>query len=130
GGEKDEEMRFQSATDMAFVLSEAVSGAAAAATSGPRIAESPVSKKRGTAVAAAIALALLVVGGVFLLRRFHRASTESTNVKRLAVLPFENLGTAEDDYFADGIADEVRGKLTLIPALQVITPRRPPPHTH
>ena len=39
---------------------------------------------------------------------------------RLAVLPFENLGAPEDEYFADGIADEVRGKLTLLPGLQVI----------
>ena len=35
-------------------------------------------------------------------------------------MPFENLGAAEDDYFADGIADEVRGKLTSLPGLQVI----------
>ena len=41
-------------------------------------------------------------------------------MKRLAVLPFENLGAPEDDYFADGIADEVRGKLTSLPGLQVI----------
>jgi hypothetical protein len=26
-------------------------------------------------------------------------------VKRVAVLPFENLGSPEDDYFADGISD-------------------------
>ena len=38
----------------------------------------------------------------------------------MAVLPFENLGAAEDDYFADGIADAVRGKLTSVPGLQVI----------
>src|SRR5262249_49051758 len=41
-------------------------------------------------------------------------------VKRVAVLPFENLGSSADDYFADGMADEVRGKLTSIPGLQVI----------
>ena len=29
------------------------------------------------------------------------------------MLPFENLGAPEDDYFADGIADEIRGKLDL-----------------
>ena len=40
--------------------------------------------------------------------------------KRLAVLPFENLGSAEDGYFADGVADEVRGKLLAVPGLQVI----------
>ena len=38
----------------------------------------------------------------------------------MAVLPFENLGSAEDDYFADGIADEIEGKLTSLPNLQVI----------
>ena len=42
------------------------------------------------------------------------------NIKTLVVLPFENLGGPEDDYFADGMADEVRGKLAALPALQVI----------
>ena len=41
-------------------------------------------------------------------------------VKRVAVLPFENLGSPEDDYFADGIADEIRGKLTSLQGLLVI----------
>jgi serine/threonine-protein kinase len=43
--------------------------------------------------------------------------------RRLAVLPFENLGDAADAYFADGITDAVRGKLTALPGLQV-TARR------
>ena len=38
----------------------------------------------------------------------------------MAVLPFENLGSAEDDYFADGMADEIRGKLTSLPGVEVI----------
>ena len=37
-----------------------------------------------------------------------------------AVLPFENLGAAADDYFADGIADAIRGKLASVPGLEVI----------
>ena len=41
-------------------------------------------------------------------------------MKRVAVLPFENLGAPEDDYFADGIADAVRGKLTSLPGVEVI----------
>jgi TolB-like protein len=40
-------------------------------------------------------------------------------VKHLAVLPFENLGPAQDEYFADGVADAVRGKLAALPGLQV-----------
>ena len=36
------------------------------------------------------------------------------------MLPFENLGAPEDAYFADGITDEVRGKLAMLPGLVVI----------
>ena len=43
--------------------------------------------------------------------------------KLLAVLPFENLGDADDEYFADGITDEVRGKLAALPGLQVTASR-------
>jgi serine/threonine-protein kinase len=39
---------------------------------------------------------------------------------RLAVLPFTNLGDSADGYFADGITDEIRGKLAAIPGLEVI----------
>ena len=54
-------------------------------------------------------------------RRPHGGTgATATGVKRVAVLPFENLGAPEDDYFADGIADEVRGKLTSVPGLEVI----------
>ena len=45
---------------------------------------------------------------------------DATGPKRLAVLPFENLGRPEDEYFTDGITDEVRGKLAGLPGLQVI----------
>jgi serine/threonine protein kinase/Tfp pilus assembly protein PilF len=40
--------------------------------------------------------------------------------KRLAVLPFQNLGDSSDAYFADGITDEIRGKLASVPGLEVI----------
>jgi serine/threonine protein kinase/tetratricopeptide (TPR) repeat protein len=48
-----------------------------------------------------------------------RPRTEAAN-KRLAVLPFENLGGPENEYFAEGITDAVRGKLTALPSLRVI----------
>ncbi|MBA3445820.1 MAG: hypothetical protein H0T58_13345, partial [Gemmatimonadales bacterium] len=43
-----------------------------------------------------------------------------TGPKRLAVLPFENLGDSADAYFADGITNEVRGKLSQVSGLAVI----------
>ena len=47
------------------------------------------------------------------------ARAAAGGAKRLAVLPFENLGGADDEYFADGVTDEVRGKLAALPGLQV-----------
>ena len=41
--------------------------------------------------------------------------------KMLAVLPFENLGSPEDEYFADGITDEITAKLASIHELGVIS---------
>ena len=38
---------------------------------------------------------------------------------RLAVLPFENRGAAEDGYVVDGITDQVRGKLMGLPGFQI-----------
>jgi adenylate cyclase len=36
------------------------------------------------------------------------------------VIPFENQGDSANAYFADEITDEVRGKLTAVPGLEVI----------
>ena len=84
---------------------------AAGARPGPRRVAAP-----------AFVLGLLVMAsmGMFLLYRNHRATEDrGTGPKRLAVIPFENLGPAEDEYFADGVTDAVRGKLTGIPGLEV-----------
>jgi TolB-like protein/Flp pilus assembly protein TadD len=48
------------------------------------------------------------------------AAAGAAAVTRLAVLPFENLGDSGDAYFADGVADAVRGKLTALAGLEVI----------
>jgi serine/threonine protein kinase/tetratricopeptide (TPR) repeat protein len=113
--EKDRDNRFQSAKDILFALSEASSPTT---TSGSQLATSPTRKRK--VLITAVAIVVLAVAGVFLMRRPHRGRGEASGVKRVAVLPFENLGSAEDDYFADGIADEVRAKLTSLPSLQVI----------
>ena len=48
------------------------------------------------------------------------AGNAGAGLKRVAVLPFENLGQADDEYFADGLTDAVRGKLAALPNLQVV----------
>jgi eukaryotic-like serine/threonine-protein kinase len=115
--EKDRDNRFHSAKDVGFALLEA-SAATTTVTSGAQVVVAPTSKK--TILIAVAAVVILAAAGLFLLRRPHRGGGEAGGVKRVAVLPFENLGAPEDDYFADGIADEVRAKLTSLPNLQVI----------
>ena len=41
---------------------------------------------------------------------------------KLAVLPFENIGPAENAYFAEGIGDELTNRLTSVAALRVLSP--------
>ena len=113
--EKDRDNRFQAAKDVVFALSEA---SGPTTTSGAQLAAPPAGK--GKVLVAVAAIVILAVAGVLLLRRPHRGAGEAGGVKRVAVLPFENLETPEDGYFADGIADAVRGKLTSVPGLEVI----------
>jgi len=42
-------------------------------------------------------------------------------LKRVLVLPFENLGPARDDYLAAGITEEIIGRLTAVRAFAVIS---------
>ncbi len=75
----------------------------------------------------AVGVVLLLVGaGLALARAFPVPSIDlgapghTRPLTRLAVLPFENIGDTTDAYFAEGIADEVRGKLALLSGLEVI----------
>jgi len=40
---------------------------------------------------------------------------------RIVVLPFENLGSPDDEYFADGITEEIISRLSAVSGLQVIS---------
>ena len=114
--EKDRENRFQTAKDVAFALSEA-SESTTAVTSGAHAVTPGRRSRIGVAVAAVVVLA---AAGLWLSRRAKPGPSSPSGVRRIAVLPFENQGSPEDDYFADGIADEVRAKLTSVPGLEVI----------
>ena len=114
--EKNRENRFQSVKDIAFTLSEA-SGPTVAAGADP--AERPTRTRTRTVLIAAAVLFVLAATGLFFMRRVHKI-TAAGGVTRVAVLPFENMGSPDDDYFADGIADAVRGKLTSVPGIEVI----------
>jgi TolB-like protein/DNA-binding winged helix-turn-helix (wHTH) protein/Tfp pilus assembly protein PilF len=69
-------------------------------------------------IALGLILSLLILSG-WLLRSRGRAPTE---IRSLAVLPLENLsGDASQNYFADGMTDELITDLAQISALRVIS---------
>jgi TolB-like protein/tetratricopeptide (TPR) repeat protein len=65
---------------------------------------------------------LLGLGVLFAWRRVRPSAEDAStgSAKGIVVLPFENLGAAADEYFADGMTDAVRGKLAAVSGLQVI----------
>ena len=120
--------RFQTAGEFARSLalpevSTPVASAPAAAY-GPEATSAaplkPTRHRRVPAALATLAIGILLGLGVLLAWLRTRPEAGTAGPKRLAVLPFENLGRPEDGYFADGVTDEVRGKLTALPGLEVI----------
>ena len=84
-----------------------------------RVSESLWGRHRlATTLALGIAIGL---GVLFAWRRSQPGAVPPADAaKRVAVLPFENIGDTADAYFADGLTDAVRGKLASVPGLQVI----------
>lgn len=77
-----------------------------------------------------LALTVLVaVAGLALAIGFRHASpSESVGWRtKVAVLPFENLGHAEDEYLAAGITEEISNRLASVPGLGVVAPPRNDP---
>jgi len=67
-------------------------------------------------------LLLLLVAAVLTVRKLHSLSRSATAIRSLAVLPFESLSNdASQDYFADGMTDELIADLGQISALRVIS---------
>jgi eukaryotic-like serine/threonine-protein kinase len=69
------------------------------------------------AIGGAVA-AVLVIGGVLGLL-WSRGHPMTATDRRIAVLPFDNEGSAEDEYFAEGMTDEVRSRLSTIRGIRV-----------
>jgi TolB-like protein/DNA-binding winged helix-turn-helix (wHTH) protein/Tfp pilus assembly protein PilF len=75
------------------------------------------------AVLAGLAVALFLVAVLFLFRHsLGLVSPETKQISSIAVLPMQNLsGDSNQDYFADGMTDELIASLARISSLRVIS---------
>jgi serine/threonine-protein kinase len=104
-------------TPLPAAVTTPISTPAATATTLPSVPP----RRRIPVAAVTLALGFLIgLGVLFAWRKSHAGGDEGTGPKRVAVLPFENLGDSADAYFADGITNEIRGKLSQISGLAVI----------
>jgi serine/threonine-protein kinase len=93
------------------------SSPSAAPTGSPRTA----ARRRVPVALVTLALGFAIgLGVLFAWRRSHAGGAEAGGREVVAVLPFDNLGDSSDAYFADGLANEVRSKLTRVTGLTVI----------
>ena len=143
--EKDRDARYPSARDMLVdlrrLLLESASGSESVTiSSGAVLAALPPGrpsqavpaavprKRRRAGILAAGAVAVLLAAALILWQRHglqsqpSAAPTGTPEIKSLLVLPLENLShDPAQDYFADGMTDELIAKLSNISALRVIS---------
>lgn len=109
------------ADDLRLLREPGASGAISAvrdAEPGPKRASPFADRRRLALVAGGVAVALLLV---FLGRTIFSGGGGTPSRQMLAVLPLENRGPAEDEYFADGITDAITARLAGIHGLGVIS---------
>jgi serine/threonine-protein kinase len=104
-------------------FARALQPSSAGSTTGPTVplaAAIPGSRRRVPLAAMTLGLGVLIGLGVLFAWRRNHPDADVSGAKLLAVLPFENLGDSADVYFADGVANDLRTKLSQIQGLQVI----------
>jgi eukaryotic-like serine/threonine-protein kinase len=118
--------RFATMEEFARALAPAAPGAITP-TPQPRVSRHPAPERRRVARWLALAPLLLLAlgGGAWLLTRGdpspHPVVGVESDARVLAVLPFRNLGDPADQYFADGLTEELTSRLAALGGLRVIS---------
>jgi len=108
--EKNPQQRLGDITNAALEIRETMSSSAMAV---------PAKSRK---VAMIFGLVIIIVLSAIAVRFIPQQQAQpSSKVIRLVVLPFENLGPVEDEYFADGISEEIMSRLSTIHTLGVIS---------
>jgi serine/threonine protein kinase len=107
---KDPSMRYQHADEMLADLKRLGTS-------------SPKPRKRKTLVW--VGTAVIAFAAAYLLSGMFRQSPEPAHHEQpvLIVLPFQDLGAADERFFSDGIRDEIGSRLSTVEGMRVISPR-------
>jgi len=123
--EKDKEKRYQEAKELLSELRRIEEGITTTEREIPK--KKPITlkavkvtlRKRWMMIAALFAV--VVVAGMVILYSGIKMPMLPTESTLLVVLPFENLGPPGDEYFADGITEEITSRLAALHGLAVIS---------
>jgi TolB-like protein/tRNA A-37 threonylcarbamoyl transferase component Bud32/cytochrome c-type biogenesis protein CcmH/NrfG len=123
--EKDREMRYQSAsdlrTDLRRLKRDTDSGRAAITAATAESRRRPVWRQlleRRWTLALAVAAVVLMIISALIWKWIPRLAEQPS----IVVLPFDDMSPGHDsEYFADGLTDEIIGKLSQVRALKVIS---------
>ena len=128
---KDPNRRPQTARDLSNELDEIRqelrAGELTPATAGARLeaigGTAPRAGWRWTTAAAVAGAAIAIVGGASLMRLPPEPGAAATPkaTPRIVVVPFENLGPPDDEYFAVGLSDEITTLLAGMTGVAVIS---------
>jgi eukaryotic-like serine/threonine-protein kinase len=116
--EKRPEDRFQSARDLAHDLSATMPDTSPAR---PGLVVASTRKWRLVGLALAGVAVLAGVGVLVLKLKPAGPSARAAGPPKIVVLPFENLGSQEDAYFAAGMTEEITSRLANVQGLGVIS---------
>jgi len=130
--EKDKEKRYQSAEELYSELEKIEKGIQTTVIEGPEkkpiIREiAAVFRKPWVVILALLTLVVIVFMLVVIVRigllffKREAAVPPPSEIKMLVVLPFENLGPPEDEYFAEGLTEEITSRLSFLHGLGVIS---------
>jgi TolB-like protein/Tfp pilus assembly protein PilF len=122
--EKDKRNRPQSAEEVLSQLSEIEQEVPTSEKALPQRKPFTSREIKGTlgkrwGLIAALLFVAIAAGLAFIFLRKEKPAPPPAN-KRIVVLPFENQGAPEDEYFADGMTDEITARLSSISQLEVI----------
>jgi TolB-like protein/Flp pilus assembly protein TadD/predicted Ser/Thr protein kinase len=123
--DKDKEKRYQEAKELLSELIKIEEGISTVERVVPARKPTPskevtLTLKKPWMMIAAL-FAVVVVAGIGILYFINKKPASSREQGMLVVLPFGNLGPPEDEYFADGISEEITSRLSALHGLGVIS---------